>query len=501
VTQRKRSAIGRAAAAGAACIVLLAAAAGNARSDEIRVSTLANASLALEDRDNGINPYDFGRNPSWLFRDYDYSYIRFIASIEERSGHLRREYDPNLINDLYLGFSGIKTLGSNQVVRGYFDYRRLDDREVYRNLEFNQYNDPFYLDDLTTGDFQYYGPRTSVDWALRLRDDLYIGAGFDYDISTGLKQVYTRPEIVHNYFRGNFGLTWLPGGNWSLGLAYRPTRLQNRTEFAKPDEGYDNVIQGYAGDAIYEVRTFSSYTITEVEHGHEGMLQAFWGGAGLKAGLIARVGISENDVKYNATRQYPKGYWREDLYDVRLKARYSPEGRSWTLGVLGGVTSDDGWGIRPEYPEVLLYDNPYLMYTAGIGGSWRLPGDVTFVGEYIMEKYDIEVSDFGANLFRSADVISNIGRVAVEKKILNVYSFRGGFEYVDFPVDRWLKLPYNIDTYRVSGGLGYYIGGWEIDLHLAWERGVHEDIDLERQDLAAMVWFTRIIQDLGVNRN
>lgn len=499
--RRIRSAIGRAAAAGAACLLLTAAAAGGARGDGIRQSTLANASLALEDRDNGVNPYDFGRNPSWLLRDYDYSYIRFVASLEELSGDLRREYDPHLVNDLYLGFSGVKTLGSNQVVRGYFDYRRLFDREVYRNLESDQYNDPFYLNDRTTGDFQYYGPRTSIDWSLRLREGLYVGAGFDYDISTGLKQVYTRPEIVHNYFRGNFGLTWSPGGAWVLGIAYRPTRLQNRTEFAKPDEGYDNVIQGYAGDRIFEVRTFSSYTITEIEHGHEGMLQAFWAGGGLSAGLVARAGISENDLKYNATRQYPKGYWREDLYEARLKARYTPEGRSWSLGVMGGVRSEDGWGIRPDYPGVLLYDNPYLMYTAGVGASLRLPGDVTLVGEYILEKYDVEVSDFGANLFRSLDATSNIGRFAVEKRILNVYSFRGGFEYVDFPVDRWLKLPHNIDTYRVSGGLGYYLGGWEIDLHLSWERGVHEIIDEERQDLAAVVWFTRIIQDLRVNGN
>ncbi|MDD3643509.1 MAG: hypothetical protein PHQ19_08620, partial [Candidatus Krumholzibacteria bacterium] len=362
--QRTPGATGRAVAAGAS-LLLLFAAAGAARGDAIRLSTLANVSLALEDRDNQINPYDFGRNPSWLLRDHDYSYIRFVASLEELSGDLRRPYDPHLVNDLYVGFSGLKTLGSRQVVRGYFDYRRLADREVYRNLEPDQYNDPFYLNDQTTGDLEYYGPRTSVDWSLRLRDDLYVGAGFDYDISTGLKQEYTRPEIVHNYFRGNVGLAWLPGGNWVLGLAYRPARLQNRTEFAKPDEGYDNVIQGYAGDEIYEVRTFSSYTITEIEHGHEGMLQAFWNGGGLGAGLVARIGISENDLKYNATRQYPKGYWREDLYDVRLKARYAPEGRPWSFGLMGGLTSHDGWGIRPDYPEVLLSDNPFMMYTGG----------------------------------------------------------------------------------------------------------------------------------------
>lgn len=477
-----------------AVAALVAGGAGGARGDALRLRSLAGVSLALEDRDSGINPFDFGRNPSWLLRDFYHPYIRFVANFEEISGGLRRENDPNLINDLFVGFTGTKRLGERQAVRGYIDYQRLYNRDVFRSLEPDPYNDPFYLRDQTTGDFEYFGPRTSVDWSLRLREGLYIGAGFDYEINTGLKQIYTRPEIVHNYFRGALGLAWEPAGGWILGAAYRPVRLQNRTRFALPDEGYDNVIQGYAGDHIYEVRTFSSYEIMEVLLGHEGMLQAFFMRDGLSAGLVARVGMSENEVKYNPTRQFEKGYWREDLLDLRLRARYAPRGRPFSFGVSGGATRNNGWGIRPEFPDVLLYDNPYLMYTAGAGAAWRImPLDVTLIGEYVFKRYDIEVSDFGANLLRRGEVVTNIGRLAVEKRILNVYSFRAGFEYVDYPVDRWLKLPQNIDTSRITGGVGYYLGGWEVDLHLAYGKSVREGMEEQRRELAAVVWFTRIV--------
>jgi len=39
--------------------------------DGIRIRSLADARLALEDRDNRINPYDFGRNPAWLMQDFE----------------------------------------------------------------------------------------------------------------------------------------------------------------------------------------------------------------------------------------------------------------------------------------------------------------------------------------------------------------------------------------------------------------------------------------------
>ncbi len=95
---------------------------------------------------------------------------------------------------------------------------------VSRSLEIDQYNDPFYMTDLTTGDFQHDGPSMSADYALRIRPKLFVGAGFDYDISTGLKDTYTKPEIVHNKFMANLGITYEPtdcvdGGSHRSSLA------------------------------------------------------------------------------------------------------------------------------------------------------------------------------------------------------------------------------------------------------------------------------------------
>ncbi len=463
-----------------------------ARGDEIRIKSLANARLALEDRDNQINPYDFGRNPAWLHLDYEFRYLRFNTSLYETSGDLRREYDPHLVNNFFIGVEGNKQLSDRQTVKGYIDYQRLRDREVYQNLEIDQYNDPFYLTDQTTGDFDYYGPRASVDWGIRLKEGLWLGAGLDYFISTGLKQVYTRPEIVHNFAEAIFSLAWQPAGKWALGLAYRPLRNQNRTEFAKTDEGYDNVIYGYSGDEIYEVRSFSGYTIGEVEYGHYIDLQGFYMGDEFKVGLNAKGGFSETEVKYSATRQYPKGYWKEELIDAELRGRWTPAGKSLAVGFSAQYLKNDGWGVRPDFDEVLLYDNPYAMYSAGLGLSYFFRSiDLLVLGEYTAEQYDIEVWDNGANLYRKADQLSQIARVAVEKDISNVYSFRAGYEYTDYPIDRWVKLPRNIDVSRITGGFGAFFNGWNIDLHAVYGLGTKKDSDQERQELGGAIWFTR----------
>ena len=465
------------------------------RCDELRLSTMANCRLTVEDRDNGINPYDFGRNPAWLAVDFDYPWIRFFFGVEETSGELRREMDPNLISDVYAGFMGSKSLSDRQAINGRFTYGRLRDREVSRSLEIDQYNDCFYLTDLSTGDIEYYGPSTSVDYSLRLREDLFVGGGFDYDICTGLKDQYTKPQITHNYFKGNLGVIKTFGEKWAAGMSVSPVRIQNRTDFSKTDEGFDNVIRQYAGDAIYEVRTFSDYTISEVLFGYEAGLQGFYDGAKLDAGIIATYGMVENEIKFGSTYRYPKGYWKQDIFDVQAKARYTLGGMPLVLGAGAEIKIDDGWGLRPNFDEVLLYDNPFRLYSGSAGATWLARGiNMAFTAEYTLNKFDIEALDYGANLFRESGIIQNIGRLAVEKRVFDIYSFRGGVEITDYPIDRWLKMPQNIDKYRYTAGFGIYTGGWEIDAHLEYAHSSHEILDSTRKDLAGIVWFTRIMQ-------
>ncbi|HER43945.1 MAG TPA: hypothetical protein ENO08_05750, partial [Candidatus Eisenbacteria bacterium] len=335
-------------------IILLAAQC--ALGGDLRISTLGNQRIALVDEAGRINPYDFGRNPAYLAGDFEYSWMRFVFGLEEESGELKREYDPLLVNNLYVGFDGVRQLSENQVVSAEFRYTRLWQREMYHSLELDQYNDPFYLTDLTTGDFEYYGPSTKVDYGLRIGERLYIGAGFDYDISTGLKQEYTRPEIVHNYFRGNFGLIYEAADGWLLGLVARPVRLQNRTKFEKTEEGFDNIFYSYSGDGIYELHSVSSYQITELLYGVDLGAQSFFMTDRFQAGALFNYTFEQNELQYKVTNRELRGFWQDEAYDLKLRARYTPEGLPLTMGVSARYMDREGWAKRPEFDEVLLYE-------------------------------------------------------------------------------------------------------------------------------------------------
>ena len=61
------------------------------------------------------------------------------------------------------------------------------------------------------------------------------------------------------------------------------------------------------------------------------------------------------------------------------------------------------------------------------------------------------------------------------------------------PVDRWLKLPRNMDRYRFTGGFGYATGRWEIDTQFLYSMYTHDDYDTDRTGLSGIVWFTRFV--------
>jgi hypothetical protein len=476
-----------------ACSFAMLLFAAGAQCNKLRISTLGGCRIALYDEENQLNPYDQGRNSAYLLLDYEERWTRITFGLSDVEGDLKRDYDPYIVNDINAGAFGIKKLSDRHAVRGGFIYSRIEEGAVANALEYNQYNDPFYLTDLTTGDFVYHGPKMYVDYALRLAPKFYLGLGVDYDISTGLKQEYTRPEITHNYLRGNFGLLYEANSYWTIGLVTRPLRHQNRTRFDKTEEGYDNIIHRYSGDAIYEVRSWSSYTLVELENGIEVALQNFFELGRFGLGTTLTYDYHDNEITYGSTTQYLEGYWESTMYDFSMLGRYDFESIPLTIGISGRLMTDDGWAKRPQFSDVLLYESPMKLASGGIGFSWRSQSGFVIAADYILNYYDVEAHDYGANLTRAVEVGQNVGRIGIEYNALNVYSLRLGADYTDYLIDRWVKYPSNIDIYRIAGGFKYNLSLWALEMELAYGNGIKEDSDASRRYLSGIVWFTRSI--------
>jgi hypothetical protein len=477
-----------------ALVAVILAAAAPAGGNELRVLTLGGARIAFEDEDTRLNPYDFGRNAAYLLLDYERSWRRFHAGLGYEEGLLKRDYDPKKISDLRLGASGLKRLGDRHVIQGAIHYDRQTQKEVSYSLERDQYNDPFYMTDATTGTFDYAGPTMSVDYSLRLASWLYIGAGLDYDLSTGLKDTYTRPEIVHDHFMANLGAIVELGSHWAIGVIARPVRTQNRTAFDATAEGYDNLIYRRYGDAVYDVYTIGSGTAREVLKGYQVGAQNFFMFDRLQVGVQATFGERETEIEYGGSKRLVRGMWQSTVYEADVVARYRMRLFPWTIGVRFHRMEDDSWGMRPDHDEVVLYENPLTLNSAGGGITWPIqPLGLLASAEYVMNHWKIEAFDHGAGLVRKAKISSNIGRLGLEYSMRDVHYVRAGFEYTDFLVDRWLKLPVNTDRYRVTAGFQYRTGYWDFDVMVGYNLDTKQNFDAEREAFFGAIWLTGLI--------
>ena len=155
---------------------------------------------------------------------------------------------------------------------------------------------------------------------------------------------------------------------------------------------------------------------------------------------------------------------------------------------------DDSWGMRPDYDDVVLYENPLTLNSAGGGITWPIqPLGLLASVEYVMNHYKIEAFDHGAALYRRATISQNIGRVGVGHSIRDVHYVRAGFEYTDFLVDRWLKLPANTDRYRFTAGVQYRTGYWDFDVMMGYNLDTKRNFGAEREAFSGAVWLTGLL--------
>jgi hypothetical protein len=473
---------------------VLLALGGRARCDDLRVISMGNTRIALDDEDNRLNPYDFGRNPAYLLLDYHGHWTRLDLGTTGETGDLRRPYDPDQIADYFGGASGIQRLGVRHVITGRIRYGWLNDNGVWRSLELDQYNDPFYMTDRTTGNFQHVGPSMMVDYSLQLKPQLYLGAGLDYDISTGLKDTYTRPEIVHNHFMANLGVIYRAKPDWVVGLIARPRRTQNRTEFEKTEEEFDNLIFRYYGDGIYDMRAVTAMTVREVLKGFEIGLQNFVTLDRLTVGAQLSYDYEDSEIKYGSSTQEMLGYWQDSKFEIGAIGRYVLKDLPLTVGLSGRYSTNEGWAKRPEYADVLLYDNTVDLWSGGVGAVYRVRSLKTLVSaEYVANAYDIKAADYGAGTSQDVGIVQNIGRLGLEYALFDVHSLWAGAEVTDYLVDRWLKLPANTDRYNFTAGMRYHFDYWDLEFGFNYGVDTKESTDADRQSYGGVVRFTHIM--------
>lgn len=166
--------------------------------------------------DTSIKIFQLSQNPALLNYDEDEELLYIKTSFSSSDEKLKRYFDPGKINFYQVRFSGKKKIGDNQIFKGIFEFNKLIRKNW--NWIFNKDYDsgnPFLLGDSSSGSSTFNGIYFNANYFNQIFENSSVGAGLEYFVDEGLKQVSPKPTSQHRNIK------------FTLGVNYSPLRLIN----------------------------------------------------------------------------------------------------------------------------------------------------------------------------------------------------------------------------------------------------------------------------------
>lgn len=414
-----------------------------ARAQNLRIMSLGGIKYGLDDRDNSLNPYDFGLNPAWLINDEKETWLKITPSYQKTWGDYRRLYDYKSADQEGISFTGVKPLGESGTFLGWAFYSNESRKEVYRSLEYNPYSgEAFFITDTTKGNFRYDGPGVGFIYSFELLPGFFTGVEAKYQLLDGLKNIYSSAKSLYRDVNGKLGLAYEFSNGLVLGLDFE--LLDNQESLEMKDE------LGQSEVEIYNFRgeTYSTYLRRQIvnekirKQGEKFGAQIYYRPLeNLEGALKAYFSHSKTKflVPSNDLKEFEESHANFENVNLEFRAKYRPL-RNLTLGGGIGYLKDDSWTKNPDR-GLLLWKWNVNRIILGAGAAYKI------------EPLNLLLAlDFEAGLIK-ADSSKYI-----DIKFHNISAFnnavRLGAEY-EFPGDFFLRAGYSFgkdQTDLISGG-------------------------------------------------
>lgn len=405
---------------------------GNAISlaQSFRTKALAGMNLAIKDQDNTLSLYDFGNNPAWLNKDETKDWLKIIPAFSGSSGDYRRKYNPAEINSYGLTFDGVKTLGELGTFRGFTSYDIEYFYDVNRSLRrFTYDGDAFFLADTNLGSFRYNGPKVNFAYSLEIFEDFFAGASIQYQLIDGLKDTYSRAQTLIRNVSSRIGLAYQPADNFSIGLLYEPSDLQERIE-SKSEDLLDVEIFHFRGETYSFRRRGSSvnYKTRKAENIYSGHFNwAPTDNIELAGKGIYNVGNTRILIPFGTIKENEDGYSFFDGIEATLQGRYEPV-KDLTIGLSAAIFTNSSWS-RHSGRDLLLWEWKVNGFEAGAGiANYILPQLLLGV-EYQFQRVESDSSKYIDNRFNKIESNNHLVKAGAEYSIPSTLDIRAGFAY------------------------------------------------------------------------
>jgi len=344
-----------------------------AQASDFRMRAMGGIRIALPDADNQLNLYRYAANMAGLQENDSTDWMKFRYNSASTWGTLRRRWDSAEKDVTSFSFSGQKYISDTQVFYGSIQY----DYNIFKRLSYaiepEPYAlDPFVLTDTTTGNTIYSGPHVFTAFNHRLLKNLWWGASVDYQISRGLKDRYTRPEIIRRAIRFGLDLLYTPGCSWTVGLSFRPYDIRDLTKLVRQPDGQSPLVLRYRGE-YYFSSVLGDKDRTAKYKGYEIVPQLAYNSVHVKGVLSASYYYRWLELFDGTTIQNYNGYYQEERYTFNSVWRYYPfAGNGTVLALNYNFVYIANWAREPiaDYEIYRAFYHQHQL-TTGVSYPWE----------------------------------------------------------------------------------------------------------------------------------
>ena len=447
------------------CITVFAAASDNRR------LAMGGIRISLPDAFNQLNIWQVNANPAGLLNSDSLNWMFYSANHLRRNTEVRRWWDALHVYYTNLYFSGQKRLTPKQMFYGYFRYGWENHIDLRRTIDREPYDlDPFVLADSTQGNFNFYGPEIYVAYNYRFNNRFSLGMSIQYAIQQGLKNIFTRPEIIHRRFFVDVGVSYAINDVFSAAIKFLYFDSQDLTKLVLQPDKREPITYRYRGEFEYKTVTGKSDRIADYD-GYIVSPQIQWQSSRWEGLFSAGYFYRWHQLFDNPTNPVYDGYYQEQRYYARLVNRYYFNSTRQTLLAFDARFSYiQNWAKEPK-AGYMIYNAYYHRYGFTLGFSHRFnqsPITVAAEGEFSRDLPDRR--DHLAHIYRLGPMDNSTLRAGMEYSIARIYHLRAGFYYHWYKEDPVWQYFGDLSGPGITAGFGFDSEFHAIDLYFKYDR-------------------------------
>lgn len=442
------------------------------QASDLRVAAMGQLWLVLNDDDNQINLYDFGRNPAWLIIDQQQTWLRPGFIITDSRGDFKRFYDPQRRHDILATFEGVKIMDPQQAFRGAANYHDYTLEQVTGAINRNPYEEhPFRLVDSSIADIHYWGPAVSAQYSRQaIQKKLFLGALLNYSIETGLKDQFPQPRTIYRSAGSGAGIAYRWSNRLVVGATLNYTHTQEFIECLPPsaNETRTIYIKQFRNEnlSVDHVGSLEQFLTTQVSgFGLQGYFQPldFW-----ESGFAFNYQRQRLDVAESLTQPQKNGLWK--LFGLELHWKNRFQFPALPIRCALSVDYNEIADCASNPANTVIWGDDWLRENRiGVGLAYEPEKRPLILGiEYYHSQADKSKKDYGRDpIIARGQIERNELRMGAELKVLESVKLRMGYLTAYQRIDRTLlqfsEVLSGHRSHQFHGGLAYTFHAAEVE--------------------------------------